>query len=210
MPGDTWDARRFWGPMGWLDRAGATQGTGTARWGRRGNVPWEWSHLCDCVTGNVAHSAVAPRQSGVVRQPRSCLCPSHGGPRCLSSTPPKARCLQSVSFISYSNNSLTFPAAFDDGRSHLLLCLHGLLPITYRRAQYNIPVALWITRDYPVHPPIVYVVPSPDLLVKPGPTVDPSGRCNLEYIQNWQRKCEVLSPNSCLSSLMSSAGMQSC
>lgn len=104
-------------------------------------------------------------------------------------------------------SSLTFPPAFDDGRSHLLLCLHGLLPITYRSAQYNIPVALWITRDYPVHPPIVYVVPSPDLLVKPGPTVDPSGRCNLEYIQNWQRKCEVLSLNLCLSSLMSPAGM---
>ncbi|KXN82081.1 hypothetical protein AN958_03239 [Leucoagaricus sp. SymC.cos] len=79
---------------------------------------------------------------------------------------------------------------FDDGRSHLLLCVHGLLPIKYRNAQYNIPVAVWITREYPRHPPIVYVVPSADLLVKASRSVDVSGRCNLEYMQQWERKSE--------------------
>ncbi|KAF9451064.1 UEV-domain-containing protein [Macrolepiota fuliginosa MF-IS2] len=79
---------------------------------------------------------------------------------------------------------------FDDGRSHLLLCVHGLLPINYRNASYNIPVAIWITREYPRHPPIVYVVPSTDLLVKASRSVDVSGRCNLEYMQHWERKSE--------------------
>lgn len=81
--------------------------------------------------------------------------------------------------------------AFDDGRSHLLLCVHGLLPISYRNASYNIPIAVWITREYPRHPPIAYVVPSTDLVVKASRAVDVSGRCNLEYMQQWERKSEV-------------------
>ncbi|KAK0210715.1 UEV domain-containing protein [Desarmillaria ectypa] len=79
---------------------------------------------------------------------------------------------------------------YDDGRTQLLLCLHGLIPISYRGASYNIPVAIWLTREYPVQPPIVYVVPTNDMLVKAGKYIDVSGRCNIEYMQNWSRKSE--------------------
>ncbi|KAF8654233.1 hypothetical protein AX16_003756 [Volvariella volvacea WC 439] len=79
---------------------------------------------------------------------------------------------------------------YDDGRTQLLLCLHGLLPITFRSATYNIPIALWITRDYPREPPIVYVVPTGDMLVRPSRHVDVSGRCTIEYMHNWLRKSE--------------------
>ncbi|KAG7452551.1 UEV-domain-containing protein [Guyanagaster necrorhizus] len=79
---------------------------------------------------------------------------------------------------------------YDDGRTQLLLCLHGLIPISYRGASYNIPVAIWITREYPAHPPIVYVVPTSDMLVKAGKYIDVSGRCSIEYTQNWTRKSE--------------------
>ncbi|KAF8163268.1 UEV domain-containing protein [Crassisporium funariophilum] len=79
---------------------------------------------------------------------------------------------------------------FDDGRSQLLLCVHGLLPITFRHASYNIPMAVWITREYPRHPPLVFVVPTNDMLVKPGKYLDVSGRCNIEYTQHWERKHE--------------------
>ncbi|KAF9052600.1 UEV-domain-containing protein, partial [Panaeolus papilionaceus] len=85
---------------------------------------------------------------------------------------------------------------FDDGRTQLLLCVHGLLPIVFRGASYNIPIAVWIQREYPRHPPIAYVVPTTDMLVKPGKHVDVSGLCNLEYSQQWQRKpegCDLLS-----------------
>lgn len=81
--------------------------------------------------------------------------------------------------------------AYDDGRAQLLLCIHGVLPITFRNASYNIPIALWIPRDYPKLPPIAYVVPTNDMLVKPGRYVDVSGRCNPDYIKNWERKHEV-------------------
>ncbi|KIM49155.1 hypothetical protein M413DRAFT_15322 [Hebeloma cylindrosporum] len=90
---------------------------------------------------------------------------------------------------------------FDDGRTQLLLCLHGLLPITFRNVSYNIPIALWVTRDYPRQSPIVYVVPTNDMIVKSGKYVDVSGRCNIEYIQHWDRKPEGCSLSALLEAL---------
>ncbi|KAI6106427.1 UEV domain-containing protein [Pisolithus croceorrhizus] len=80
---------------------------------------------------------------------------------------------------------------YDDGRTQLLLCVHGLLPIQYRSVAYNIPIAVWITKDYPRAPPIVYVVPTQDMLVRPSKYVDVSGRCTIEYSQSWERKSEA-------------------
>ncbi|KAI0709109.1 UEV domain-containing protein [Earliella scabrosa] len=79
---------------------------------------------------------------------------------------------------------------YDDGRTQLLLCLHGLLPIAFRGASYNIPIAIWLPRDYPRNPPIAYVVPTSDMLVRAGPDMDVSGRCFVQYIRNWERKSE--------------------
>ncbi|KAF9480130.1 UEV-domain-containing protein [Pholiota conissans] len=90
---------------------------------------------------------------------------------------------------------------FDDGRTQLLVCLHGLLPITFRGAAYNIPIAVWLTRDYPRQPPIAYVIPTNDMLVKPGRYVDVSGRCDIEYTQQWQRKDEGCNLSALLAAL---------
>ncbi|KAJ7109340.1 UEV domain-containing protein [Mycena epipterygia] len=79
---------------------------------------------------------------------------------------------------------------YDDGRTQLLLCVHGLLPITFRAASYNIPIAVWLTRDYPREPPLPYVVPTADMLVKPGPHQDVSGRSTIDYVLQWARKSE--------------------
>ncbi|KAH9901305.1 UEV-domain-containing protein [Cubamyces lactineus] len=79
---------------------------------------------------------------------------------------------------------------YDDGRTQLLLCLHGLLPIVFRGASYNIPIAVWVPREYPRSPPLAYVVPTSDMLVRPGPGMDTSGRCLIDYLRNWERKCE--------------------
>ncbi|KAB5596449.1 hypothetical protein CTheo_86 [Ceratobasidium theobromae] len=79
---------------------------------------------------------------------------------------------------------------FNDGRAQLLLCVHGLIPIMFRQATYNIPVAIWIPLEYPRLPPLVYVVPTSDMLVKPSKHVDPSGECSFEYMDNWRRKSE--------------------
>lgn len=90
---------------------------------------------------------------------------------------------------------------YDDGRTQLLLCVHGLLPIHYRGSIYNIPIAVWITRDYPRAPPIVYVVPTQDMLVRPSKYVDVSGRCNIEYSQSWERKGEACNLSALLEAL---------
>ncbi|KAF8520226.1 UEV-domain-containing protein [Hysterangium stoloniferum] len=79
---------------------------------------------------------------------------------------------------------------YDDGRSQLMLCVHGLLPITFRRASYNIPIAVWLTHDYPREPPLVYVVPTSDMLIKASKHVDISGRCDPPYNHGWRKKSE--------------------
>ncbi|KAI0637053.1 UEV domain-containing protein [Trametes polyzona] len=79
---------------------------------------------------------------------------------------------------------------YDDGRTQVLLCLHGLLPISFRGASYNIPIAVWVPREYPRTPPMAYVVPTSDMLVRPAPDMDISGRCFIDYLRNWERKCE--------------------
>ncbi|ELU44753.1 UEV domain-containing protein [Rhizoctonia solani AG-1 IA] len=85
---------------------------------------------------------------------------------------------------------------FNDGRAQLLLCVHGLIPITFRQATYNIPIALWLPLEYPRLPPLVYVVPTSDMLVKSSKNVDPSGECAFEYLDNWRRKSEYSSIDS--------------
>ncbi|THU90728.1 UEV-domain-containing protein [Dendrothele bispora CBS 962.96] len=82
---------------------------------------------------------------------------------------------------------------WDDGRTQLLLCVHGVLPIQFRNASYHIPIAVWLTRSYPSEPPIPYVVPTHDMLIKAGPHLDLSGRCSIDYLAQWQRKSESCS-----------------
>lgn len=63
--------------------------------------------------------------------------------------------------------------------------------MVYRGASYNIPIAIWITRDYPRQPPIAYVVPTNEMLVRASKDMDVSGRCRIEYLRNWEKKSEV-------------------
>jgi len=87
----------------------------------------------------------------------------------------------------YSSN----PPAYDDGRTQLLIQLTGTIPIQFRNSTYNIPVSIWIQRAYPREPPIVYVTPTNDMLVRKGKHVDVSGRVEGGYLEAWSRKFEV-------------------
>lgn len=81
-------------------------------------------------------------------------------------------------------------AAHDDGRTQVLLCIQGTIPVTFKTRTYNIPVAFWIPFDYPRQPPIVYVVPTATMLVRASAAVDVSGRCTGSYWKAWERKSE--------------------
>jgi ESCRT-I complex subunit TSG101 len=50
-----------------------------------------------------------------------------------------------------------------------------------------------MTRQYPREPPLAFVVPTSDMLVKSSKYVDVSGLCRIEYISNWEKKYEVRS-----------------
>lgn len=78
-----------------------------------------------------------------------------------------------------------------------MICVHGLLPITFRQSTYNIPVAIWLPLAYPKDAPIVYVVPTSDMLIRGGKHVDLSGMCNPPYLTDWIKKPEVCSSVAC-------------
>ncbi|KAK9813095.1 hypothetical protein WJX72_008931 [[Myrmecia] bisecta] len=73
-----------------------------------------------------------------------------------------------------------------NGRSVPLLMVEGTLPMYYQGVKYNIPVSAWLPEAYPRAPPIFYVVPTPDMIIKPRHSfVDASGIVASPYIQNW-------------------------
>ena len=52
----------------------------------------------------------------------------------------------------------------------------SLIRSIYQGVKYNIPVAVWLPERYPLAAPLVYVVPTPDMVIKPRHSfVDASG-----------------------------------
>ncbi|KAK6332494.1 hypothetical protein TWF730_004160 [Orbilia blumenaviensis] len=74
---------------------------------------------------------------------------------------------------------------YDDGRSDLLLCIHGTLPVGFRGATYNIPLNIWVPHQYPNTPPTVMVVPGKNMGIRPTNHVDTNGRCYHPYLAYW-------------------------
>lgn len=45
--------------------------------------------------------------------------------------------------------------------------------------------------EYPNEPPLVYVVPTGDMLIRDSNDVDVSGLCQFDYVRQWAAKPEV-------------------
>ncbi|TXG49187.1 hypothetical protein EZV62_025062 [Acer yangbiense] len=74
----------------------------------------------------------------------------------------------------------------NDGRSVNLLQADGTVPMPFQGVTYNIPVIIWLMETYPRHPPLVYVNPTRDMIIKrPHPYVTPSGLVSVPYLQDW-------------------------
>uniref|UniRef100_A0AAV1UU73 Tumor susceptibility gene 101 protein n=1 Tax=Peronospora matthiolae TaxID=2874970 RepID=A0AAV1UU73_9STRA len=83
--------------------------------------------------------------------------------------------------------------AYNDGSTSTLLNLEGTIPIFYRDNQYNIPVELWIVEAYPMAPPVCFVRPTADMMVKPGhPHVTSDGFVKIPYTVDWQPDSTLL------------------
>ena len=65
---------------------------------------------------------------------------------------------------------------FETGEVQQLLNLSGTIPIKYKEENYNIPVKIWVLRDYPETPPFCYVIPTKDMELSVSPYLDHSGK----------------------------------
>ncbi|KAL8249345.1 hypothetical protein R6Q59_006213 [Mikania micrantha] len=74
----------------------------------------------------------------------------------------------------------------NDGRSVHLLRSDGTVPMVFQNVTYNIPIVIWLIESYPRHPPLVFVNPTRDMVIKRQHSfVDPSGLVSIPYLQNW-------------------------
>ncbi|KAK9680817.1 suppressor protein stp22 of temperature-sensitive alpha-factor receptor and arginine permease [Basidiobolus ranarum] len=78
----------------------------------------------------------------------------------------------------------------DDGHTQIMLCLHGTVPISFRSSTYHIPVAIWLPANYPSSPPISFVTPTAQMLVRPSKFVDVSGKIYHPYLAYWDTRSE--------------------
>lgn len=84
--------------------------------------------------------------------------------------------------------------AYETGFSTLLLLLAGTLPVSFRGTQYKFPVAIWIPTTYPREPPMVYVTPTHDMVVRVGQHVTLEGRVYHHYLAHWLEAWDVSTP----------------
>lgn len=74
----------------------------------------------------------------------------------------------------------------NDGRTSNLLQADGTIPMYYQDVKYNIPITVWLLETYPRQPPLVFVTPTRDMIIKPRhPCVDASGMVSSQYIHHW-------------------------
>lgn len=87
--------------------------------------------------------------------------------------------------------------AYETGASALLLHLSGTLPVPFRGTVYQFPISIWVPYTYPREAPLVYVTPTPGMMIRPGQHVSGEGRVYHPYIAGWatfwdvSRHCEV-------------------
>ncbi|GAA5894659.1 hypothetical protein JCM6882_006649 [Rhodosporidiobolus microsporus] len=91
---------------------------------------------------------------------------------------------------------------YDDGRVELLLSLQGVVPVPIGQNTYHCPIAFWLPLDFPAKPPVVLIVPSETLAVRKSKHVDPSGRVEIGYLEQWARKAEGCSLTSLINDLI--------
>jgi len=75
---------------------------------------------------------------------------------------------------------------FNDGAAKDLLCLAGTIQVNYKGKTYNIPIESFLMDSHPYNPPIVYVKPTANMLIKASRHVDSSGLIYLPYLNEWK------------------------
>jgi ubiquitin-protein ligase len=72
------------------------------------------------------------------------------------------------------------------------LCVYGGIPIG-SKADYLIPIQIWMTNQYPIDPPVIYVVPSCDeKVLSNSKMVDGTGLCYCPNLSQWKPSSSTL------------------
>ncbi|CAF1461843.1 unnamed protein product [Rotaria sordida] len=78
------------------------------------------------------------------------------------------------------------PYFYNNGISVDLLCLCGTVSIQHKGNRYNIPVEIWLQKDYPLVAPVVYVKPTFDMYIASASgNVNQDGLVVLSYLESW-------------------------
>lgn len=74
---------------------------------------------------------------------------------------------------------------FSDSSQRDLLKLIGNIPVKYEGHTYNFPVQLWLIDSFPFTPPICFLRPTSNMVIREGKHVDAKGRIHLPGLHNW-------------------------
>ncbi|XP_055049267.2 ubiquitin-conjugating enzyme E2 variant 3 isoform X1 [Misgurnus anguillicaudatus] len=74
---------------------------------------------------------------------------------------------------------------FTDSSQKDLLKIIGNIPIRYQGHSYNLPILLWLLDSFPFTPPICFLRPTSNMVIREGKHVDSKGRIYLPGLHNW-------------------------
>ena len=68
-----------------------------------------------------------------------------------------------------------------------IITMMTLLSLLITGATYNIPIIIWLQKNFPQNNPIVFVTPTPDMSINTSQYVDGHGRVYMPYITEWKQ-----------------------
>ena len=98
----------------------------------------------------------------------------------------------------------TSPLVYTNGDSTPpVLVFSGTMAMSYKGSTYNIPVDMYLPPQYPHRPPVIFVRPTPGMMIKPNHQhVGSDGNVYMPYLTEWRAPTHSLVEMAvCLSSL---------
>ncbi|KAK7891733.1 hypothetical protein WMY93_023696 [Mugilogobius chulae] len=93
--------------------------------------------------------------------------------------------LQKIHRIYPEMQASTGTYTFSDSTQRDLLKLIGNIPVKYEGRTYNFPIQLWLIDSFPFTPPICFLRPTSNMVIREGKHVDAKGRIHLPGLHNW-------------------------
>ncbi|KAJ0029694.1 hypothetical protein NQD34_004691 [Periophthalmus magnuspinnatus] len=93
--------------------------------------------------------------------------------------------LQKIHRIYPELKPFTGTYTFSDSSQRDLLKLIGNIPVKYEGRSYNFPIQLWLIDSFPFTPPICFLRPTSNMVIREGKHVDAKGRIHLPGLHNW-------------------------